>query len=643
MLDLKISKNNAFSNSLINTKKNTKIADKYIEDKCVIMKYIFIVSVFLISGACDDSPSAHIANNNNITNNSNNTNNTNNITCSNLNCGEHGTCILENEIPICDCDPGYFDTGSGCALIEDLPYFTNLPTSVSSSWRYGGSFSPQYVGVENEIMVINISDSNCSFPVSLTPEHTIEWNCGEIETCSVTVSVEMARESLVRDEEILTIQCVNNAPYFNSVPVSDATVFEMFDYHFTCLDIDSDLLTLTVGVADTCNGYIHSQLAGTGIYSFEPAAPGNCTVDIRCSDSIEEDSLSFNLEIHDIRGWAGVSAGGHHTCAVKSGELFCWGENQDGQLGVGDYTDRITPVRITSMNTFTSVSAGANHTCAVSAGSLYCWGKNFYGQLGTGDVQDQALPVMVGTDSDWSIVKASSSHTCAIKTNGELYCWGANMFGQLGCGDTVPRNNPVKIGSFNDWIEVSTGFGHTCGIIITGEIYCWGSNEQGELGLNDTTNRNSPVKVGVNTDWQSVCTGMDHTCAISGGDLYCWGYNNWSQLGLGDTTVRDQPAKVNNAGGYSMTGCGCYFSCAVTNGSVYCFGRNDTYQLGVGDDLTHSTPVLQNTVTSPMSIDGGENHACIYKNREIYCWGSNYSGQLGLGDNNNRTVPTLIP
>jgi len=83
-------------------------------------------------------------------------------------------------------------------------------------------------------------------------------------------------------------------------------------------------------------------------------------------------------------GVSSVSAGGHHTCAVKTdGSLWCWGDNSYGQIGNGTLGGSVSePVQVIPSGV-SSVSSGWFHTCAVKQnGSLWCWGDNGYGQLG---------------------------------------------------------------------------------------------------------------------------------------------------------------------------------------------------------------------------------------------------------------------
>lgn len=144
-----------------------------------------------------------------------------------------------------------------------------------------------------------------------------------------------------------------------------------------------------------------------------------------------------------------VSAGYAHSCAIAtSGAAYCWGLNEEGQLGDGTTTQRTTPAPVAGGLTFVRISAGLEHACALTAaGEVYCWGDNTWGQLGDGGASDQAAPVAVAAPggATWAWVSAGENHTCGVTTEGVAFCWGDNHYGQLGTGTNVSSNVPVKV------------------------------------------------------------------------------------------------------------------------------------------------------------------------------------------------------
>ena len=104
----------------------------------------------------------------------------------------------------------------------------------------------------------------------------------------------------------------------------------------------------------------------------------------------------------------------------------------------------------------------------VTGGNLWAWGYNGSGQLGLGDNLDRDTPTPVGTDTDWASVAAGWAHTVAVKADGTLWAWGWNSAGQLGLGDNLDRDTPTQVGTDTDWASVTAGYYHTVAVKTTG-------------------------------------------------------------------------------------------------------------------------------------------------------------------------------
>lgn len=236
-----------------------------------------------------------------------------------------------------------------------------------------------------------------------------------------------------------------------------------------------------------------------------------------------------------------------HTCAVLSdASLWCWGENEEGQLGQGDThpgKDHPEPIRVGLQNDWVAVSTGQGHSCGIRApGALYCWGRNTQFQIGQGSAEPQQYraPQRVGSDTDWAEVSAGQNNSCARKRNGSMYCWGDIASGTLAVGDALPRSTPTLVPNITDWLSVSTNTFHTCGLRRTGEVWCAGRNTEGQLtGTNQVDAVPSMQRLGADTDWVEVRAGRFFTCARKLDDsVWCAGANTEGQVSSDPETDR---------------------------------------------------------------------------------------------------------
>jgi uncharacterized protein (TIGR03382 family) len=364
------------------------------------------------------------------------------------------------------------------------------------------------------------------------------------------------------------------------------------------------------------------------------------------------------------------TAAGHMGAATPRPDL--------GTLGSGS-----APVALT---------AGWVHTCALLDGGLddgqvKCWGDNSQGQLGLGDTATRgdgpgemgaALPsVDLGPGRSAVAISSGGLHTCAILDDGSLKCWGWNVWGQLGLGDTANRGDgpgemgaalpAIALGAGRSVIAVDAGYDFTCVILDDGTVKCWGIGGFGRLGQGDETTRGDEpgemgdalpaVALGTGRFAAEVVTGRLSACALlDDGTVKCWGYGGSGQLGQGDTAVRgDEPGEMGDAlpavplGRTVVTiAAGLDRNCAVLDdNTATCWGWNDSGALGQGDladrgdepgELATMPPIALGVGARVRALATGDGyHTCALLDAPgLKCWGWNALGQLGLGDTVDR-------
>ena len=299
---------------------------------------------------------------------------------------------------------------------------------------------------------------------------------------------------------------------------------------------------------------------------------------------------------------------------------------------------------------------------------LWSWGINTSGQLGLGNTTNRSSPVQVGALTDWAEVFGGTNRSFAIKTDGTLWSWGNNTLGALGQGNQTSRSSPVQVGALTDWAEakISNRLFSTLAVKSNGTLWAWGGNGYGELGLGNTTNRSSPVQVGALTNWSKVfAISVAGLATKTDGTLWAWGRNYTGQLGQGNNTDRSSPvqigalttwSKIAGAGslyrGYGWTYTHGFFSAIKTDGTLWSWGSNGYGQLGVGNNINRSSPVQVGALTdwSKLSINGdmmyanGNTTAVIKTNGTLWAWGSNGSGAFanGITSPTRRSTPIQV-
>jgi alpha-tubulin suppressor-like RCC1 family protein len=317
-------------------------------------------------------------------------------------------------------------------------------------------------------------------------------------------------------------------------------------------------------------------------------------------------------QVGALSDWRVISASvSNSSLSVKTdGTLWSWGNNFYGQLGSNNTTRYSSPKQVGALTNWLTVSSGQYSTTAAikTDGTLWTWGQNNYGQLGLGNTTDYSSPKQVGALTNWSKLGVGIYAVYSIKTDGTLWAWGYNNSGQLGLGNITSYSSPKQIGALTNWSNVSGSQGYWAAAVKTdGTLWTWGYNNYGQLGLGNRTDYSSPKQVGALTSWLSVSGGQYWCLALkTDGTLWSWGYNVSGQLGLNNTTYYSSPKQVGSLTTWASISAAFRTGYAVkTNGTLWDWGYNSYGNLGNGTsgNPTHtSSPAQIGALTTWLSV-----------------------------------------
>lgn len=188
------------------------------------------------------------------------------------------------------------------------------------------------------------------------------------------------------------------------------------------------------------------------------------------------DNSTYHADIGEVyplgKTWKKVSCGYEFCAAIDTdGHLFTAGANGVGQRGLGQTlpTDAVKQFYQVGTKTWQDVFCGGSFAFALDTdGYLWGWGENNGGQLGIGNTEDQFYPVKIAY-FDWDSCSCGAGHTGFFNKAGALYACGQNGFGQLGTGDKTARTTLTKIYFFGSYkLKISDDLYRR---ILLGETY----------------------------------------------------------------------------------------------------------------------------------------------------------------------------
>jgi alpha-tubulin suppressor-like RCC1 family protein len=344
---------------------------------------------------------------------------------------------------------------------------------------------------------------------------------------------------------------------------------------------------------------------------------------------------------------------GYVACvAVDDGKSKCWGNNGQGQLGLGDtnyrgdnpgemgdnlpYTPWVNDKKIQYL-----AAKSGNHVLAfMEDNTVQGMGWNTDGQLCQGDNVNKLSPVEVDLGSIAVKALMTQAHwSCVLSDQDKLYCWGNNQYGQTGHkrqGDSYVGNQPGECGDNLQAVDLGTtgkdggalpavkeyamGGKHACALFDDNSMKCWGSNMGGVLGLNigETDNRgDDDNEMGDDLPFldigdyvvKHVHLGSPMSCIeTTEAEAVCWGHAKYLGVNPADTIgVSDS---------------------SWSNGIGMAEGENNKLP-GALRPIDFGTTNGEQIKVKQMSC--AYSTCCVLlETNDVKCWGYNYAGQCGM-------------
>jgi len=321
-----------------------------------------------------------------------------------------------------------------------------------------------------------------------------------------------------------------------------------------------------------------------------------------------------------------------HACLLtRGGELWCWGENRLGQLGVRGA--RRMPVRAPIPQAIADVALGFRFTCVCDGqGSVYCWDNRNYAPAQQ-ELPARPRPVAV---APCRAVVAGGLYACALSRDGTVDCWGQwprpAWPPSLAAASTNPRgdlawhDDPMTVQGLARVLTLVAGQSHVCAIDADWKLYCWGDNELGQLS--DGVVRGHVVEVPLE-HVVDVAVGSEETCAQSTAGLSCWGRDPVAVCpivcppaapGLLLPCRRGMPVSVTGVPGVTGPRAGLLDTCGLTStGDLVCWGMRWSQPSRTRRPRPRE-PTVDGRGVVTFDIEG-DSGCLLNEQGEVRCWG----------------------
>ncbi len=321
-----------------------------------------------------------------------------------------------------------------------------------------------------------------------------------------------------------------------------------------------------------------------------------------------------------------IAASDDHTCAARSdGAVYCWGEGDQGQLGVVAKGPQL-PVRVPGVDEAVQVSASSSSICArTKAGQVFCWGH-------------EGSPKAVSGLKSAAVQIETCRGSCARHADGTVSCWG-DISAYVDDKTTLyGHEKPFVVPGLSDAVGLACLPTVFCAKRKTGVAFCWGAVEEEMTAASAPNPDPEPTK----KSFESPITQSASASSVTS----CFGGQCWStdvEVFEKEFPDEDKVRSISVAGARSYAR-GASHACSVaSSGEVFCRGDelgelvDNRGRFGDHDSKGMIRGLLARTIAA------GERHTCaITLARSIVCWGDNMSGQLGDGYSGTFAAPTRV-
>jgi alpha-tubulin suppressor-like RCC1 family protein len=348
----------------------------------------------------------------------------------------------------------------------------------------------------------------------------------------------------------------------------------------------------------------------------------------------------LNMNIHkpyNPRVNARIAACFEHSIVIDGGQVYTWGDNLNAQLGNEDLDYLAQPTLVENLNDIIAIGQGsaAKHSIVLKEdGTVWSWGDNEFGQLGIGnsDIINSSTPRRIEGVHGVVAVAVGNKHSLALTDEGNVWSWGNNTEGQIGHANQTESYVPKLIHGLTNVVSIASGYSHSIVLKEDGTVWTWGENNFGQLGIGNKSTLVKPVQVAGLENIVYISAGAGHCIAVKGdGTVWTWGWNDYGQLGDGTFETRLKPVKSKVTNVVKVSAGGLHNTALTAMGEVIAWGSNTFGQLGKSRVRNYPVPVKVYALQDVIEIASGDMHSmAVLQDGTVKTWGSNSSGQLGL-------------